>query len=131
MKVKVPQSCLTLCNPMNCSLPGSSVHGILLARKLKWVASHSFLQEIFWTQGSNPALLPCRPIHYHLSHQGSPCLVIYSANFLFWQWATSRDKNIYHTGSGKRMNFVLFQVCCFLNKVSNTLWLLLVFLLLF
>ena len=32
------QSCLTLCNPMNCSPPGSSVHGILQARILEWVA---------------------------------------------------------------------------------------------
>ena len=38
VKVSVAQSCLTLCNPMNCSLPGSSVHGILQARILKWVA---------------------------------------------------------------------------------------------
>ena len=32
------QSCLTLCDPMNCSLPGSSVHGILQARILEWIA---------------------------------------------------------------------------------------------
>ena len=32
------QSCLTLCDPMDCSLPGSSVHGILQARKLDGVA---------------------------------------------------------------------------------------------
>ena len=32
------QSCLTLCNPMDCSLPGSSVHGIFQARILEWVA---------------------------------------------------------------------------------------------
>ena len=32
------QSCPTLCNPMDCSLPGSSVHGILQARMLEWVA---------------------------------------------------------------------------------------------
>ena len=32
------QSCLTLCDPMDCSLPDSSVHGILLARILEWVA---------------------------------------------------------------------------------------------
>ena len=31
-------TCLTICNPMDCSLPGSSVHGILQARKLEWVA---------------------------------------------------------------------------------------------
>ena len=33
----VAQSCLTLCDPMDCSLPGSSVHGILQARILEWV----------------------------------------------------------------------------------------------
>ena len=32
------QSCLTLCDSMDCSLPGSSVHGILQARILEWVA---------------------------------------------------------------------------------------------
>ena len=34
----VAQSCPTLCNPMNCSPPGSSVPGILQARILEWVA---------------------------------------------------------------------------------------------
>ena len=42
MKVKseseVPQSCLTLSDPMDCSLPGSSVHGIFQARVLEWGA---------------------------------------------------------------------------------------------
>ena len=35
------QSCPTLCNPMDCSPPGSSVHGILQARILEWVAISS------------------------------------------------------------------------------------------
>ena len=35
---KLLQSCPTLCNPMDCSPPGSSVHGILQARVLEWVA---------------------------------------------------------------------------------------------
>ena len=35
---EVAQSCLTLRDPMDCSLPGSSVHGILQARVLEWVA---------------------------------------------------------------------------------------------
>ena len=35
---KVSQSCPTLCNPVDCSLPGSSVNGILQARILEWVA---------------------------------------------------------------------------------------------
>ena len=36
------QSCLTLFNPIDCSLPGSSVHGILQARILEWVATSFF-----------------------------------------------------------------------------------------
>ena len=43
---EVAQSCLTLCDPMDCSLPGSSVHGILQARVLEWVA-------IFFSRGSS------------------------------------------------------------------------------
>ena len=35
---EVTQSCLTLCNPVDCSPPGSSIHGILQARVLEWVA---------------------------------------------------------------------------------------------
>ena len=42
MKVKseseIAQSCLSLCDPMDCSLPGSSVHGIFQARVLEWSA---------------------------------------------------------------------------------------------
>ena len=34
----VAQSCLTLCDPMDCSPPDSSVHGILQARILEWIA---------------------------------------------------------------------------------------------
>ena len=37
-KVKVAQSCPTLYDPMGCTPPGSSVHGILQARILEWVA---------------------------------------------------------------------------------------------
>ena len=35
---EVTQLCLTLCDPMDCSLPGSSIHGIFQARILEWVA---------------------------------------------------------------------------------------------
>ena len=38
VKVLIAQLCSTLCDPMHCSLPGSSVHGILQARILEWVA---------------------------------------------------------------------------------------------
>ena len=56
-EVLVTQSCLTLCDPMDHSLPDFSVHGILQARILEWVAMHALLQGIFQTQGLNPHLL--------------------------------------------------------------------------
>ena len=67
----VAQSCLTLCNPKDCHLPGSSVHGDSSGSNTG-VNSHALLQGIFPTQGSNPHLLHCRWILYHLSHQRTP-----------------------------------------------------------
>ena len=67
----VAQSCLTLCEPMNCSLPGSSVHGNSPGKNTG-VGCHAFLQGIFLTQGSNLGLMHCRKILYHLSHQSYP-----------------------------------------------------------
>ena len=54
----VAQSCLTLCNPMDCSSPSSSVHGNLQARILEWVAipfSRGSSQPRDWTQVSSNA----------------------------------------------------------------------------
>ena len=48
MHAKSLQSCPTLYNPMDCRLPGSSVHGIFQARTLEWVA-------IFFSRGSSLA----------------------------------------------------------------------------
>ena len=56
--------CPTLGDSMDCSPPGSSVHGILQARILEWVAM-PFSRGIFLTQGSNPCLLNCRWILHH------------------------------------------------------------------
>ena len=64
VKVKVAQSCLTLCDPMD-----YTVHEILQARILEWVAfpfsSKSSTQKLNW------GLLQCRQIVYQLSYQGS------------------------------------------------------------
>ena len=64
---KVAQSCLTLCDPMDCILhpwnfPGKNIG----------VGCHFLLQGIFQTQGSNPGLPHCRQTFYCLSYQGSP-----------------------------------------------------------
>ena len=60
-----------LCDPMDCSRPGSSVPGILQARILEWVTMPSS-RRIFPAQGSNPSLPPCRRILFQLSSWGSP-----------------------------------------------------------
>ena len=70
-KVLVAQWCPTLYYTTDWGPPGFSVHGILQARILEWVAI-LFSKGIFPTQGSNTGLLYCRPILYRLSHQGSP-----------------------------------------------------------
>ena len=65
VKVKFAQLCPTLCDPMDYSpwnSPGQNTG----------VGSHSLLQGIFPTQGSNPCLPHCRQILYQLSHKGSP-----------------------------------------------------------
>ena len=49
-----------------------TVHRILQARILEWVASHFLLQGIIPTQGLNPGLPHCKRILYQLSYQGSP-----------------------------------------------------------
>ena len=51
----VAQSCLILCDPMDCRPPGFSVHGIL--HKNTGVGRHFLLQGIFPSQGSNSGLL--------------------------------------------------------------------------
>ena len=64
------QSCPTLCNPRDCSLPDTSVHGDSPGKNTR-VDCHALLQGIFPTQGSSPGLLYGRQILYHLSYQGS------------------------------------------------------------
>ena len=73
---KLLQSCPTLCNPMDCSPPGSSVHGILHARILEWVAIPSSRRSSwprvrthvshvsYWQMHSLPLAPPGKPIAY-------------------------------------------------------------------
>ena len=67
----VTQSCPTLWDPMDCSPPGSFVHGDSPGKNTG-VGCHALFQGIFPTQGSNTGLLNCRQILYQLSHKGSP-----------------------------------------------------------
>ena len=60
-----------LCDPMDCSPPGFSVHGDP-PNKNSGARCHALLQGVFPTQGSNAGHLHCRQILYHLSYQVSP-----------------------------------------------------------
>ena len=71
--MKVTHSCPTLCNPMVPLQPARLLCPWNSPGKNTEVGNHSLLQGILTTQGSNPGLLHCRQILYHLSHQGSSC----------------------------------------------------------
>ena len=75
MKVKVTQSCLTLCDPMDYNRPWNS------PGQNTGMGSLTLLQGIFPTQESNWGLLHCRQILHQLSYQG--ILVLYSRTLLF------------------------------------------------
>ena len=92
MKVKseseVAQSCPTLCGPMDCSLPGSSVHGIFQARVLDWVA-------IAFSEANPkcPEILPCQKERSpHLDKSSELWLLPYyiwnteMRRFCDWKW---------------------------------------------
>ena len=78
----IAQLCLTLCDPVDCSPPGSSVHGILQARILEWVAI-SFSRRSLWPRDQEgrgeegrerrAGLLHCRQVLYHWATPEAPC----------------------------------------------------------
>ena len=61
----VAQLCPTLCNPMDCSPPGSSVHGDSPGKNTE-VSCHALIQRIFPIQALNLGVLHCRQILCHL-----------------------------------------------------------------
>ena len=93
MCVSVTQSCPSLCNPMDCSAPGSSVHGIIQARILEWVdipfsreyvdSSAQSLSRVRlfvtpWTAASqsSPSITNSRSLLKLMSHPTISCSVI-------------------------------------------------------
>ena len=82
VKVKVAQLCMTLCDPMDYSVPWNS------PGQNTGVGSLSLLQGIFLTQALNPGLPHCRQILYQLSHKGSRLnrgVADYQASIV-WYW---------------------------------------------
>ena len=84
VRAKSLQSCLTLCDPVNCSLPGFSVHGI--PSKNSGVGCHALLQGICLLQGSNLHLkmwLNCYSLMINIKQMRS-CK---ESNFLRWSFS--------------------------------------------
>ena len=79
----VAQSCLTVCNPVDCTPPGSSVHGILQARKVEWVPMPSSRGS---SQPRGRTLVSClwhwQVDSLSLCHLGGPILLTYESVFL-------------------------------------------------
>ena len=67
----VAQSCLTLCNPMDCSPPGSSASRDFPGKNIDWSGLPCPPPRDLPNPWIKPSLPHCRQI-YHLSHQGSP-----------------------------------------------------------
>ena len=76
--------CLTLCDPMDCSPLGSSVHGILQARILQWVAISSSRGSSWPRDQTHISCVSCigKWILYSLSHWGSPCNTVVPFKFV-------------------------------------------------
>ena len=68
---------------MECSLPGSSVHGDSPVKNTG-VGCHALLQGIFPMQRLNPGLPCCRQILYHLSHPGNLLYIQLYINYIIW-----------------------------------------------
>ena len=138
----VCSACLTLCDPMDCSPPGSSGHGILQARTLVWVAVH-FSRGSSWPRDrTRVSSVFCigKWILYHWCHLGSPqhSIIAISARL---KWKKQKGsyldgvsnlslylpKNISATGKPKLLLFRLSsdQVIISSNPHSSTLWMLL------
>ena len=140
VKVLVTQSCPTLCDPMDCSPPGSSVHGILQARILEWFSisfSRGFSWSRDWTQVSCIAgrfftiwaiweapfssLSGCRVTHSGLLR---PCVVPWNSELIcfckypciHWEHSTLKlTSNSLHI-------FTVFSLQFSCSVVSNSLW---------
>ena len=104
VKVKVTQLCRTLYNPMDSPWNSPS--------QSTGVDSHSLLQEIFPTQGSNLGVPHCRRILYQLSHQGSPRILLQGSS-----WPRNLT-GVSYIGSGFSTSWATRKVFFFVKPIN-------------
>ena len=133
----VAQSCPALWDPMDCNLPGSSIHGIFRARILEWVAVPSsrvsfrrrdwtcFSCLLHWQAGSLPFELQGKPKtgFSPLDHQGSPyCLNVASPNWVKIQnshWISKINMKITNETSIKSTYYLFHYLDIILNESKS------------
>ena len=81
MHAKLLQMCLTLCDPMDYSLPGSSVHGISLARILEWVVISSSRGSSQPRVGTHVSYVSCIWSEITFSFERLTCVVGQTSNY--------------------------------------------------
>ena len=98
------QLCPALCDPMDCSLPGSSIHGILQARILKWVAMASSRGSPQPRDGIHTSYVPCISGRFFTT----------SATWGLYLWISQRPEhkkmrtNVYHSGQPSKFPYFKF-----------------------
>ena len=127
VKVLVTQSCLTLCDPTDCSLPGSSVHGILQVRILEWVAilfSRGSSWPRDWTQVSRIpgrffTIWATREVHCKLDSNHLLCIthVLSSLELSHAQGIQRNSQSLYGEGNGNPL-----QYSCLENPMDRGAW---------
>ena len=93
------QSCLTLCNPIDCSLPGSSVHGILQARTLEWVAMPSSRGSSWPRDWTCISCIFCIAGRFFTAEPLGKPIGIYTLAYLFLFWVPCQDIGFTRTGT--------------------------------
>ena len=131
MCAKSLQSCLTLCDPMDHSLPGSSVHGILQARILQWVAiptSRGSLRPRDWTRISY-IYLHWQAGFLPLVQPGKPVIPLTYLQFTMKFYASF--SYLFLSARNALLSFQSFESwpkCCLLSKdLLTSCWMLLIF----
>ena len=127
------QSCPTLCDPMDCSLPGFSVHGILQARTLEWVAisfssawkwkvkgkslSHVWLLATPWTAAyqAPPSMGSSRQEYWRGVPLPSPCFIL--RNFNWKSHLGLDDKELWMVGLVMYLAYLSAPKFCLLPKI--------------
>ena len=120
---EVAQSCLTLCNSMDCSLPGSSVHGIFQARILEWVAislSRRSSQPRDWTLVSHIVgrrfTMPLKHTHFLFKR---PEKDFFLGVFFFWQADTISSRHFYWLSEDIETTASFRQFCGFRQALQH------------